>query len=58
LSASNWIGKLPICGLCSTAERLDFFNNSLGYEGWQASVPVGDKELTVTALGGGRLTTH
>jgi hypothetical protein len=38
--------------------RLDFFNNSSGYEGWQASVPAGDKELTVIALGGGRLTTH
>ena len=38
--------------------RLDFFNNSSGYEGWQASVPAGGKELTVIALGGGRLTTH
>jgi hypothetical protein len=37
--------------------RLDFFNNSAGYEGWQASVPAGGKELTVIALGGGRLTT-
>src|SRR3954469_6125995 len=31
--------------------RLDFFNNSSGYEGWQASVPAGDKELTAIALG-------
>jgi len=38
--------------------RLDFFNNSSGYEGWHASVPAGGKELTVIALGGGRLTTH
>lgn len=38
--------------------RLDFFNNSAGYEGWQASVPAGDKELIVIALGGGGLTTH
>ena len=38
--------------------RLDFFNNSSGYEGWQASVPAGGEELTVIALGGGRLTTH
>jgi hypothetical protein len=38
--------------------RLDFFNNSSGYEGWQASVPAGGKELTVIALGGGQLTTH
>ena len=38
--------------------RLDFFNNSSGYEGWQASVPTGGKELTVIALGGGKLTTH
>ncbi len=37
---------------------LDFFNNSSGYEGWQASVPANGKELTVIALGGGRLTTH
>ena len=38
--------------------RIDFFNNSSGYEGWQASVPAGGKELTVIALGGGGLTTH
>jgi hypothetical protein len=38
--------------------RLDFFNNSSGYEGWQASIPAGGKELTVIALGGGRLTSH
>ncbi|MBX7495344.1 hypothetical protein K3172_05690 [Qipengyuania sp. 6B39] len=36
--------------------RLDFFNNSSGYEGWQASVPVGEEVLTVVALGGGELT--
>ncbi len=38
--------------------RIDVFNNSLGYEGWQASVPADGKELTVIALGGGGLTTH
>jgi hypothetical protein len=38
--------------------RLDLFNNSAGYEGWQASVPVGREEFTVIALGGGRLTIH
>jgi hypothetical protein len=35
--------------------RLDLFNNSSGYEGWQASVPVDGKVLTVIALGGGEL---
>ncbi len=38
--------------------RLDFFNNSSGYEGWLASVPTGDKMLTVVALGGGGVTDH
>lgn len=38
--------------------RLDFFNNSSGYEGWLASVPADGKELTVVALGGGGLITH
>lgn len=38
--------------------RLDFFNNSFGYEGWQASVSAGGKDLTVIALGGGRLATQ
>ena len=37
--------------------RLDFFNNSSGYEGWQAAVGRQDG-LTVIALGGGGLTTH
>ncbi len=36
--------------------RLDFFNNSSGYEGWQASVPADGKQVTIIALGGGRLT--
>jgi hypothetical protein len=35
--------------------RLDFFNNSSGYEGWQASVRAEGKKLTVI---GGRLTTR
>jgi hypothetical protein len=38
--------------------RLDIFNNSSGYEAWQASVPAGGKELTIIALGGGGLATH
>ncbi len=37
--------------------RLDFFNNSSGYEGWQAVVG-GQDGLTVIALGGGGLATH
>lgn len=37
--------------------RLDFFNNSSGYEGWQATVG-GHDGLTVIALGGGKLTSH
>lgn len=35
--------------------RLDFFNNSAGYEGWQASVLAGGKGLVFIALGGGKL---
>jgi hypothetical protein len=38
--------------------RLDFFNNSAGYEGWQASVLIEGKERTVIALGGGKMTTY
>lgn len=37
--------------------RLDFFNNSSGYEGWQAAIG-GQNGLTVVALGGGGLATH
>ena len=37
--------------------RLDFFNNSSGYEGWQASLG-GHDGITVIALGGGGLATH
>lgn len=37
--------------------RLDFFNNSSGYEGWGANVPTSGKELRIQALGGGKLTT-
>jgi hypothetical protein len=36
--------------------RLDLFNNSAGYEGWQASLPSQGTEITVIALGGGGLT--
>ncbi|ANY20180.1 hypothetical protein A6F68_01667 [Tsuneonella dongtanensis] len=36
--------------------RLDFFNNSSGYEGWQAVIG-GQNGLTVIALGGGGLAT-
>jgi len=35
--------------------RLDFFNNSSGYEGWEASVPSEGGELILIALGGGKL---
>ena len=37
--------------------RLDFFNNSSGYEGWQATVG-GQDGLTIIALGGGKLASH
>ena len=37
--------------------RLDFFNSSSGYEGWQAMVG-GQDGLTVIALGGGELVAH
>lgn len=37
--------------------RLDFFNNSAGYEGWQASIVAGGEEISIIALGGGKLNT-
>lgn len=37
--------------------RLDFFNNSSGYEGWQATVG-GQAGHTFIALGGGKLASH
>lgn len=37
--------------------RLEFFNNSSGYEAWQAGIG-GQNGLTVIALGGGGLATH
>lgn len=36
--------------------RLDIFNNSSGFEGWQASLPAGGHELTIIAHGSGGLT--
>lgn len=36
--------------------RLDFFNSSAGYEGWQALVSEGSTELAIIALGGGKLS--
>jgi len=36
--------------------RLDFFNNSSGYEGWEVWF-AGADGLVVTALGGGKLST-
>jgi hypothetical protein len=33
--------------------RLDLFNQSSGYEGWQASLPDNGNEISVIALGGG-----
>ncbi len=35
------------------ATRLDIFNNSSGYEGWQASLQNSDGVMSVVALGGG-----
>ena len=37
--------------------RIDVFNSSSGYEGWQVTVPSEGQEITVIALGGGGLTT-
>ena len=37
--------------------RLDFFNTSSGYEGWQATVG-GQTGDTIIALGGGKLASH
>jgi hypothetical protein len=38
--------------------RLDLFNNSSGYEGWQADLARDDAlSLTIIAMGGGGFTT-
>jgi hypothetical protein len=37
--------------------RLDFFNHSSGYEGWQATIG-GHEKLTVIALGGGKVASY
>jgi hypothetical protein len=37
--------------------RLDLFNNSSGYEGWQATVG-GHEGFTIVALGGGKLASN
>jgi hypothetical protein len=33
--------------------RLDLFNQSSGYEGWEACLPDNGNEIAVIALGGG-----
>jgi hypothetical protein len=38
--------------------RLDFFNNSAGYEGWGAEVRKNGQRVRIQALGGGKLTTN
>jgi hypothetical protein len=35
--------------------RLDLFNNSSGYEGWQGSFVHGGKGTSIIAMGGGGL---
>jgi hypothetical protein len=37
------------------ATRIDVVNNSMGYEGWQASYAVGDKRWSLIAMGGGEV---
>lgn len=37
--------------------RLDLFNNSAGYEGWQATIR-GTGDVTIVAYGGGKLAVH
>lgn len=38
-----------------TATRIDVFNNSMGYEGWQATYVVDDERWSLIAKGGGEL---
>jgi hypothetical protein len=39
--------------------RLEVFNNSMGYEGWQAYLSLsGGNEVTIVGMGGGGLTTY
>jgi len=35
--------------------RIDVFNNSMGYEGWQVSYAIHDKRWSLIAMGGGKL---
>jgi len=35
--------------------RIDVFNNSMGYEGWQASYVTHDKRWSLIAMGGGEV---
>ncbi|NPD69984.1 hypothetical protein HN018_19425 [Lichenicola cladoniae] len=39
-----------------SAIRIDIFNNSAGYEGWDAGVDAGSKSMRGIALGGGDVT--
>jgi hypothetical protein len=36
--------------------RIDVFNNSTGYEGWQATYVIQDERWSLIALGGGEVT--
>ena len=37
--------------------RLDAFNNSAGYEGWQIALPKENGDMLIIALGGGEVVT-
>jgi hypothetical protein len=37
------------------ATRVDVFNNSTGYEGWQATYAIHDKRWSLIAMGGGEV---
>ena len=37
--------------------RLDAFNNSAGYEGWQIGLPNENGDMLIIALGGGEVVT-
>ncbi len=38
--------------------RLEVFNNSSGYEGWNAAVQVDGQTISVVGLGGGDLAIY
>jgi hypothetical protein len=45
-----------LCLWFSNGLRLDLFNNSSGYEGWQASFTAEGQGHTIIAMGGGGLS--